>query len=125
MTVTGTGTGGHILNMAGYSYLVKNHGKNFTTWECEYRRNKRCSSIVIRSSDPTVKHYFRIYSIRGEHIHEPTPDNVEIRRFKQRVRDRCRLELSSSRTIYDDELMKGKYSADMLAVLPTFINMRK
>jgi hypothetical protein len=75
--------------------------------------------------DPTVKHYFRIYSIREEHIHESTPDNVEIRRFKQRVRDRCRLELSSPRTIYDDELMKGKYSADMLAVLPTFINMRK
>ncbi|CAM4948109.1 unnamed protein product [Rotaria socialis] len=59
-----------------------------------------------------------------EPIHESKPDNVEIRRFKQRVRDRCRQELSSPRTIYEDELMKGKYSAEMLVVLPTFYNMQ-
>lgn len=125
ITVTETASGGHILNMAGYSYFIKNIGKNFTTWECEHRRNQRCSSIVIRSSDPTVKSYFRIYSIQGEHFHDPTPENIDVRAFKQRVRDRCRLELSSPRTIYDDELRRGKYSGDMLTILPTFYNMRK
>lgn len=125
ITITGTANGGHILHMGGYSYFAKHYGKNFTTWECEHRRHHRCSSIVIRSSDPTQKHYFRINSIQGEHIHESTPDNIEIRRFKQRVRDRCHHELSSPRMIYEDELMKGKYSAEMKAVLPTFYNMRK
>ncbi|CAF4868865.1 unnamed protein product, partial [Rotaria socialis] len=124
MAITETTSGGHILNMGGYSYFAKSYANNFTKWECEHRRHHRCSSIVIRSSDPTVKNYFRIYSIQGEHIHESKPDNVEIRRFKQRVRDRCRQELSSPRTIYEDELMKGKYSAEMLVVLPTFYNMQ-
>ncbi len=125
ITVTETASGGHILNMAGYSYFAKNHGKNFTTWECVYRRTQRCSSIIIRSSDPSVKNYFRIYSIQGEHIHDPAPYNVEVRKFKQRVRDRCRQELSSPRIIYEDELKKGKYSPELLAVLPTFHNIRK
>ncbi|CAF3970247.1 unnamed protein product, partial [Rotaria sordida] len=111
LIITGTTAGGHILNMAGYSYLVKNYGKNFTTWECERRRNHQCSTIVVRSSDPTAKH-FRIFSIQGEHIHESAPDNVNIRKFKQHVRDRCRQELSSPRIIYEDELMKGKYSEE-------------
>ncbi len=93
ITISETASGVHILNMAGYSYLVKN--------------------------------YFRIYSIQGEYSHEFTPNSTEIRRFKQRVRDRCRQELSSPRTIYEVELMKGKYSAEMLVVLPTFYNMRK
>ncbi|CAF4082155.1 unnamed protein product, partial [Rotaria sordida] len=124
MTVNEITTGRHIMNMAGYSYFVKNYGKNFTTWECEYRRKHRCSSIVIRSSDPTVKNYFRIYSIQGEHIHEPAPNNIEVRKFKHRIRERCRQELSSPRTIYEDELKKGKYSSEMLAVLPTFYNMQ-
>jgi len=125
ITVSETTTGGYILNMAGYSYFVKNYGKNFTTWECEYRRKHWCSSLVIRSSHPTVKNYFRIYSIQGEHIHEPAPNNVEVRKFKHRIRERCTQELSSPRTIYEDELKKGKYSSEMLAVLPTFYNMRK
>ncbi|CAF1317223.1 unnamed protein product [Rotaria sordida] len=124
ITITETASRGRILNMGGYSYFAKTYGKNFTKWECEHRRHHRCSLIVIRSSDPTVKNYFRIYSIQGEHIHESTPDNVEIRRFKHRVRDRCRQKLSSPRTIYEDELMKGKYSAEMLAVLLTFYNMQ-
>jgi hypothetical protein len=92
---------------------------------CEYRRKHRCSLVVIRSSDPTVKNYFRIYSIQGEHIHEPSPDNVEVRKFKQRIRERCRQELSSPRAIYEDQLKKVKYSSKMLAVLPTFYNMRR
>lgn len=125
MTVTETTNGGYILNMAGYSYFIKNKGKKFTTWECEHRRNQRCASIVIRSSDPTVKNYFRIYSIQGDHFHDPTPENIDVRTFKQRVRDRCRQELSSPRTIYEDELRRGKYSGDMLTILPTFYNMRK
>ncbi|CAF3908404.1 unnamed protein product, partial [Rotaria sordida] len=124
ITITETTNGGHILNMAGYSYFRKIFGKNFTTWECEYRRRKHCSSIVIRSSNPTIKNYFRIYSIQGEHIHHPTPENIEIRLFKQRVRDRCRQELSCPRTIYEHELQKGKYSGEMLALLPTFYNMQ-
>jgi hypothetical protein len=111
--------------MAGYSYFVKHSGKNFTTWECEQRRHHQCLSIIIRSSNPTTKNYFRIYSIQGEHIHEPSPNNVEVRKFKQRVRDRCREELSCPRTIYEDELKKGKYSPEMLAILPTFYNIRK
>ncbi|CAF1423401.1 unnamed protein product [Rotaria sordida] len=123
LIITGTTAGGHILNMAGYSYLLKNYGKNFTTWECERRRNHQCSTIVVRSSDPTAKH-FRIFSIQGEHIHESAPDNVNIRKFKQHVRDRCRQELSSPRIIYEDELMKGKYSEEMLALLPTYYNMQ-
>ena len=125
ITVTETASGGHILNMAGYSYLIKNHGKNFTSWECEHRRHRQCSSVAIRSSDPTVKNYFRIYSIQGEHNHEPASENVEVRKFKQRIKERCRLELSSPRTIYDDELRRGKFSPQMLAILPTFYNMRK
>ena len=56
--VNETPTGGYILHMAGYSYFVKNYGKNFPAWECEYRRRHRCSSIVIRSSNPTVKNYY-------------------------------------------------------------------
>ena len=125
ITVTDTMCGGHLLNMAGYSYIIKNRGKNFITWECQHRRRRRCSSILIRSSDPTVKHSFRIYSIQGEHDHEPASDNVEARKFKQRVKGRCRLELSSPRTIYEDELRRGKFSSKMLAILPTFYNMRK
>ncbi|CAF3894087.1 unnamed protein product [Rotaria sp. Silwood1] len=124
ITITETTGGGHILNMAGYSYLIKYSGKNFTTWECEQRRHHQCSTIIVRSSNTNTKHYFRIYSIKGEHIHEPSPENVEIRKFKQRIRDRCREELSCPRTIYDDELMKGKYSSKMLAALPTFYNMQ-
>jgi hypothetical protein len=125
ITITETTSGGYLLSMAGYSYFVKNRGKNFTTWECEYRRNRQCSSLVIRSSDPAVKNYFKIYSIQGEHIHEPAPDDIEVRKFKQRIRERCRQELSSPRTIYEDELKKGKFSSRMLAILPTFYNMRK
>ncbi|CAF5223993.1 unnamed protein product, partial [Rotaria magnacalcarata] len=125
ITVSETTTGGYMLNMAGYSYFVKHYGKSFITWECEYRRKQGCSSVVIRSSDPTMNNYFRIYSIQGEHIHEPAPNNVELRRFKRRIRERCRQELSSPRTIYEDELKKGKYSSEMLAILPTFYNMRK
>ena len=125
LTVTETPSKGHVLNMAGYSYFVRNYGKNFTSWECEHRRKHQCSTITIRSSSPNVKNYFKIYSIQGEHLHESTPENVAIRKFKQRIRDRCRQELSSPRTIYDDELFKGKYSADMLANLPTFYNIRK
>ncbi|CAF1539774.1 unnamed protein product [Adineta ricciae] len=118
-----TAAGGHILHMGGYSYLIRNHGKNFTAWECQHRRKQHCSSIVIRSSDPTIKNYFRIYSIQGEHIHESSPEHIEIRTFKERIRDRCRDELSSPRKIYEDELLKGKYSTEMLALLPTFYNM--
>ncbi|CAF1015846.1 unnamed protein product [Adineta ricciae] len=123
MTISETPSGGHMLNMAGYSYFVKNYGKNFTTWECENRRKRRCSSILIRSSDPTVKNYFRIYSIQGTHIHEPAPNNIEIRKFKQRIKERCKQELSSPRSIYEDELKRGKYPSEMLAVLPTYYNM--
>ncbi|CAF4884587.1 unnamed protein product [Rotaria sp. Silwood1] len=125
LTITETVTGGHILNMAGYSYLVKNSEKNFTTWKCEQRCNHQCSRITIRSSDPKLIYTFRIYSIQGDHIHEPTPNNVEIRKFKQCIRTRCLNELSNPRTIYDNELFKGKYTAEMLKVLPTFYNMRE
>lgn len=125
ITLSETITGGYMLNMAGFSYFVKHYGKNFTTWECEYRRKQGCSSVVIRSSDPTVNNYFRIYSIQGEHIHESAPNNIELRKFKYRIRERCKQELSSPRTIYEDELKKGKYSSEMLAILPTFYNMRK
>ena len=111
--------------MAGYSYIIKNREKNFTAWECEHRRHRRCSSVVIRSSDPTVKAYFRVYSVEGEHNYEPASDNVEAQKFKQRIKERCKLELSSPRTIYEDELRRGKFSPKMLAVLPTFYNMRK
>ncbi|CAF3926028.1 unnamed protein product, partial [Rotaria sordida] len=124
LTITETVTGSHILNMAGYSYLVKNSGKNFTTWECEQRRNHQCSRIIIRSSDPKLIYTFRIYSIQGDHIHEPTPNNIEIRKFKQRIRTRCLNELSNPRSIYDNELLKGKYTAEMLKVLPTFYNIQ-
>ncbi|CAF3898772.1 unnamed protein product [Rotaria magnacalcarata] len=124
ITVSETTAGGYMLNMAGYSYFVKHYGKSFITWECEYRRKQGCSSVVIRSSDPTMNNYFRIYSMQGEHIHEPAPNNVELRRFKRRIRERCRQELSSPRTIYEDELKKGKYSSEMLAILPTFYNMQ-
>lgn len=72
-----------------------------------------------------MKNYFRIYSIQGELLHDPAPENIETRAFKQRMRDRCCLELSSPRTINKDELKKGRYSADMLAVLPTYYNMHK
>ncbi|CAF3090445.1 unnamed protein product, partial [Rotaria sp. Silwood2] len=109
--------------MAGYFYYRKNYGKNFTTWECEHRRYRQCLAIVIRSSDPNVKNNFRIYSIQGEHTHEPTPDNIDVRKFKQRVRERCKTEVANPRTIYEDELKKGKYSREMLAVIPTFYNM--
>ena len=81
--------------------------------------------MIIRSSDSTVNNYFRIYPIQGEHIQEPAPNNVELRKFKHRIRERCKQELSSPRTIYEDELKKGKYSSEMLAILPTFYNMRK
>jgi hypothetical protein len=47
LNITETASGGHILNMAGYSYLAKNSEKNFTTCECEHRRNHQCSSIVV------------------------------------------------------------------------------
>ncbi|CAF1128042.1 unnamed protein product [Rotaria magnacalcarata] len=94
MAITETTSGGHILNMGGYSYFAKNYANNFTKWECEHRRHHRCSSIVIRSSDPTVKKLL------------------------------SDLFNSSPRTIYEDELMKGKYSAEMLVVLPTFYNMQ-
>ncbi|CAF4169822.1 unnamed protein product, partial [Rotaria sordida] len=124
ITITQTASGGHILNMTGYSYYRKNYGKNFTTWECEHRRYRQCSAVVIRSSDPNVKNNFRIYSIQGEHTHEPAPDNIEVRKFKQRARERCKTELANPRTIYEDELKKGKYSREMLAVIPTFYNMQ-
>lgn len=111
--------------MAGFSYFTKYHGKNFTTWECENRRKHHCSSIVIRSSDPRLKNFFRIYSVVGEHWYQPTPENIKTRTFKQRVRERCREELSNPRAIYEDELRKGKYVTEMLAILPTFYNLRK
>ena len=125
INITETTNGGHVLSMAGYSYFVKNRGKNFVTWECTHRRSYHCSSITIRSSDPTVKNYFRIYSIQGEHSHEPSSEIVEVRKFKQRVRERCRQELSTPRTIYEDELKRGRFSPQMLVILPTFYNMRK
>jgi hypothetical protein len=39
ISVSETTTGGHILNMAGYSYFVKNYGKNFTTWDANIDAN--------------------------------------------------------------------------------------
>jgi hypothetical protein len=95
--------------MAGYSWLAKNYEKNFTTCECKHRRNHQYSSIVVRSSDSTVKHYFRSFSIQHEHIHESTRDNMNIRKLKQRVRERCRKESSSRPTIFQDELLGEKY----------------
>ncbi|CAF4010414.1 unnamed protein product [Adineta steineri] len=83
ITITETTNGGQILNMAGYSYVVKNHGKYFTKWECENRRNRLCSSIHIRTSDPRITNSFTIYSIQGSHIHEPTPNNVKLYRIRQ------------------------------------------
>ncbi|CAF1503453.1 unnamed protein product, partial [Adineta steineri] len=123
LTITETATGGYILNMLGYSYLVKNYGKNFVTWDCEQRRNRQCSKIMIRSSDPKLVYNFKIYSIQGYHIHEPTPNNIIVRKFKQCIRNRCLNELSNPRTIYDNELFKGKYIAEMLRILPSFYNM--
>ncbi|CAF1528082.1 unnamed protein product [Adineta ricciae] len=124
MTIIETTTGGKILSMGGYSYVVKNYGKLFTKWECERRRNGQCSTILIRTSDPRNKDMLKIFSIEGEHIHDPTPHTVELRKFKQRVRNRCRQELSSPRMVYETELMKGQYSKEMLSILPTFYNIQ-
>lgn len=98
-----------VLDM--YVYQLNKSTTKKKYWKCEV---KYCPATVHTNiNDQFVR--------KGdqEHTHLSSPEHVQIRQLKGRVKDRVTHENIPIGKIYDDELARSQLSQSALAVAPT------
>jgi hypothetical protein len=80
-------------------------------WKCEV---KYCTAAIhTDANDQFIK------KSGGEHTHLSSPEHVQVRKLRKRVKDRVSQESIAIGRIYDDELTQSQLSQTSLAVAPT------
>ncbi|CAF4072993.1 unnamed protein product [Rotaria sordida] len=57
--------------------------------------------------------------VNGDHVHPQEPEKVEIRTFKQILKERAINEVTPIPKIYDEESAKANLTTSSIAVLPS------
>ncbi|CAF1280202.1 unnamed protein product [Didymodactylos carnosus] len=60
----------------------------------------------------------------GKHIHLLEPENLEVKRFRRVLKERVINETASIQKIYDEEIVKGHFSPEILASIPMVYNIQ-
>ncbi|CAF4832204.1 unnamed protein product [Rotaria socialis] len=108
------------------SFLVSQKGKpvlvkdNFI-----YKLNKTTNSTkYYRCADPNFTVTFHtdindvLVKVKGDHSHPPEPDEIEIRKFKQHLKQRAIQETVPIPKIYDEESSRFCLTSLSIAILP-------
>ena len=66
-----------------------------------------------------------LIKIKGEHSHPPEPEKLEVRTFKQVLKERAINETTPIPKIYDEESAKAGLTASSIAILPSEREMSK
>ena len=88
---------------------------NRTTDTTKYYRceDSNCSATAHTDMQDVV------LRTKGEHSHPPEPENIQIRRFKQVVKERAIQETTPIPQIYDEESARMCLSTLSIAALPS------
>ena len=113
-----------IKSQKGCPMLIMNNyifKYNKTVGETKYYRCKNTScSVTLHTDLNDVMSKFT-----GEHSHPPEPEEIQIRKFKEAVKQRAKNETTPIPQIYDEESIRLDLSKLSIAALPSENEMRE
>lgn len=94
------------------SFLYK---LNKTTTKVKYYRcDDRHCGVTLHTDRNDV-----LIKVNGDHCHPPEPEKIEVRTFKQTLKERAINETVPIPKIYDEEAAKAGLASSTIAILPS------
>ena len=114
------------------SFLISNKGKLLLVFDkyifkCnKTTQSKKYWTCTKRGCNVSVHTNLNdeFLSITGDHDHVASPDVLEIKLLKEKMKNRILSETTSITKIYDEEISKARLSDDVAAQLPTVVEYR-
>ena len=79
-----------------------------------YRCDDRHCGVTLHTDKNGI-----LIKIKGDHCHPPEPEKLEIRTFKQVLKERAVNETTPIPKIYDEESAKAGLTSSSIAILPS------
>ncbi len=98
-----------MLVYSGYIYRLKKWTEKVKYWSC--KSNGCTANIHTNAQDHFIK-------AGGDHQHLPSPEQIELRNLKKKVKDRVQVETTSIPKIYEEELARSNLSSVALTLAP-------
>ena len=108
--------GNPLLLLNGFLFKINKQTKTKKYWTC---RNSGCTVSVH-----TDIHNALLKS-NGEHDHLPQPEDIQIKSFRDKMKNRVVNETTAIARIYEEEVIKADLSTNALASLPLAREIRK
>jgi hypothetical protein len=110
ISFTTSNRGKPLLIHSGYLFRLKKSTIKVKYWACN---STGCAAGVHTNTNNDF-----LKSV-GNHGHIPTPEQIELRDLKKKVKDRVQLETASIPKIYQEELARANLSALALTLAPS------
>ena len=108
--------GNPLLLLDGFLYKINKETEYKKYWICHCDGCKAYAHTDINN---------QLMKLTGEHIHLPQPEDLEIKRFREKVKCRVVNETTPIMKIYEEEVIKSDFSAEVLASLPMAREIRE
>lgn len=105
-----------LLVLNGVVYKKNKETKTKKYWVCQ---TNGCSSYVHTNLQNDV------LKITGDHNHLPHPENMQLKHFRTRVKQRVMKETTPIIKIYEEEVISSQMPPQTLAILPMARELRK
>ncbi len=108
--------GNQLLVLNGFIYKTNKQSSSKIYWIC---KTKNCQAHVHTDLNNNF------LNSSGEHNHLNEPEDLEIKQFREIIKERVMHETTPISKIYDEEIAKKKFSPEVLANVPLAPEIRK
>jgi hypothetical protein len=109
ISFTTSNLGKPMLVYSGYIYRLKKWSEKVKYWSCKL--NGCTANVHTNAKDHFIK-------AGGDHHHLPSPEQIELRNLKKKIKDRVQVETTSISKIYEEELTRSNLSSVVLTLAP-------
>jgi len=108
--------GNRLLVLNGFIYKINKQSSSKIYWIC---KTKHCQARVHTDLNNNF------LNSNGEHNHLNEPEELEIKRFREIIKERVMNETTPISKIYGEEILKAQFSQEILANVPLAQEIRK
>jgi hypothetical protein len=116
LSFTTSNRGKRLLIHSSYIYRLKKSTVTVKHWACN---SVGCVATVhTNQNDEFLK-------ANGQHYHMPSPEQIELRNLRQKVKERVQVGTNSVPKIYEEELVRSNLSSTALVLAPVALEASK